>query len=406
MNALSRNDSAAMRSRPLLVRRRIEWGAILLIVALGIGVGARWAATSHGPRPHRRAVGHPHDIAPRVTSSAQPERVEAVLAILRARRAAGAPIEEITATLDAFSRHNPTGALDVAQWLARDASERHALVGAVLADWAEREPDAAWHWALATGTACDVPGATPLPAEVLAHIAARDPKRAVTLLGSLLQQTGGPGSINLSTLACDTLAAVMERGGTDMAWEALRAWSTAPQAEWLGRDAFERVAARESPANAAARLASLPPSSGRNFALGEVVAAWAAREPRAALGWTQQLPAENRADAAAAAFARWEANDPMAAAEWLGGNASDAGSDRMIAHLVSDPRVVRSDLHAALSLAESVGDSRLRRQAIESVVRRWAEEDPRAAANYVANQSMLSAEEKRQIVAALEPNPF
>ena len=380
-------------------------GAIALAAAGVLAVGARWAWPSHGVRRHAFIPpgGWTASVPPRATTIAPPPREEDVLQALRARLAAGAPLAEIGETLAAFGHRDPAHALEVAQWVARNPGERHDFVLAVLDDWAMRDPASAWRWSVAAGTSCDRPGAPPLAAAVLAQVAAHDPGQVAALLGTLLQG-GAAGPLNIAAIADHALGALLEHGEGDAAWRTLRAWSAAPGAGLLGRDAFEHVAlatAKRSPAAAAEELRALPPSPGRNFALAAVAAEWAVGNPPEALAWAAQLPADCRSDVGAAAFARWEDREPVAAAEWLAGGAATQDGDRMIAHLVADPRIVRLDLPAALSLAENVGDARLRCQCLESIVRRWAETDSAAARAYVENQSKLSSEEKQSILATL-----
>jgi hypothetical protein len=306
-----------------------------------------------------------------------------------------------------LSRANPRETLDAMDKVERTTVERRKLADAILYDWAERDPAAAWQWAADAGTSFDLPGWPPLQASLIQQIAVSYPERVAGLMRELL--TKDPAAIGLSSsvIAEHAIESLLANGRADLARQALGQWtSTADGGAVLGRAVFESMAmamARSSPTESAAELQSLPSSSGRNFALAAIGAEWASRDPQAALAWAQRLTLEaNRDNVVESAFARWEQSDPAAAAEWLVAQPVAAPIDRLIAQVIADRRVTETNLSAALTLAESISDSRLRCQGLESVARRWSKADPEAAARYISTHAMLSSEEKARILRWLQ----
>jgi hypothetical protein len=149
----------------------------------------------------------------------------------------------------------------------------------------------------------------------------------------------------------------------------------------------------------------LPPSQERNAALAAITANWADSDPKAAMDWSNGLGAgDDRQDAMQKAFSQWESKDMLAAAQWLSQQQSDPVIDHMIANLVGDPRVTQADPPAALMLAESVADPRLRGQSLDAVLRTWGRPDLAAAEKYVSESTLLSSQQKEQILQRLH-NP-
>jgi hypothetical protein len=329
------------------------------------------------------------------------------LANFRSQREAGAPLPELAAKLTLLARQDRGQALAIATQLARTPVEARQLLTGIVTEWGTTDATAAWHWAVAAGTTYDVPGLPPLPAIVLAQVAAQRPADVAGVVSELLEHDAKRGDLNVAALASQAVGLLVDCGATEEAWAAVGEWARSPDADALGREVFERTAlatAQHDPAEAARRLQELPALLARNLALAAVAGEWAKQDPRAALDWTQELKtADGRSDAVRSAFAQWEQRDMTAAADWLATHGESAEYDPLIAELVADPRAVRTNLSATLSLVESIAEPRLREQGLESVVRRWSETDAPAAIKYIATNPKLSDEVKQRLLRSLVP---
>src|SRR5205823_1684181 len=102
----------------------------------------------------------------------------------------------------------------------------------------------------------------------------------------------------------------------------------------------QRARQRAASASAAAALRELqsePASAGRDFALGSIAAAWAEKQPAAAMAWAEKLPrGPVRSDAIARIFSRWSDQDVGAAKTWLAIHAPDADLDPVVWLFVTD----------------------------------------------------------------------
>jgi hypothetical protein len=225
------------------------------------------------------------------------------------------------------------------------------------------------------------------------------------LVAEALKQGGAPLNFGESSTAQLALQALAKTGNSAMERAAIEAWSRDPGYEQIDRGAFEEVAvpwAQQSPAETAAWLRTLPPSQERNAALAAVAENWAGRDPKAAMDWSNGLSAgDDRQNALQKAFGQWERVDMLAAAQWLGQQPADPVIDHLIANLVGDSRVTQADPPAALMLAESVSDPRLRGQSLDAVLRTWGREDMAAAEKYVSESTQLSSAQKEQILQRL-----
>jgi hypothetical protein len=391
--------------------RRPLLGLPLLAAAALIVVTAALLLLRHPSRGGAVPVRHSNSVSDQSRASgagpnAENEAAQA-LANFRAQSDAGVPLTEIAARLALLARHDRGQALAIATRLARTPAEARQLLAGIVADWSKSDATDAWHWTIAAGTAYDVPGQLPLPAVVLAQVAADRPAAVAALLSELLEADRNHSDLNVAALANQAVAALVDHGATAEAWAAIGEWARSPAGELLSREAFERIAlatAQQAPADAARRLQSLPALPARDFALATVAGEWAKQDPAAALAWTQELKAgDGRSGAVRSAFAQWEQKDMPAAADWLAAHGESADYDPLIAELVADPRAVRTNLRATLSLVESITEPKLREQGLESVVRRWSETDAPAAIRYISENPKLTDDVKHRLLRSLVP---
>lgn len=132
---------------------------------------------------------------------------------------------------------------------------------------------------------------------------------------------------------------------------------------------------------------------------GMILSTVAQRDPVAAAGFWQQVPADARAEAAAALVVQWQMTDSRAAAAWLlglpAGPDRDAGLDRFVAAAPSDDQDVLRVLNAMSSI-ESRDRSALTR------IRRLARSGELAQAQLELGQIDLSAEAHRNAIAVID----
>jgi hypothetical protein len=386
-------------------------GISLLVVAAFIMVAATLLLLRH---PSHRGAVLTHSISsvpvqsrPMGTGPNPESDTAHALASFRAQSDAGVSLTDIAATLALLARHDRGQALAIAVRLARTPAEARQLLTGIVTDWSKNDATDAWRWTIAAGTAYDVPGLPPLPAVVLAHVAAARPGAVAALLSELLGPDRNHGDLNVAALADQAVAALVDHGATAEAWAAIGGWAREPGGELLGRGVFERIAlatAQQAPADAARRLQDLPALPARDFALAAVAGEWAKQDAPTALAWAQELKAgDGRSNAVRSAFAQWEQRDMPAAADWLAAHGENADYDPLIAELVADPRAVRTNLRATLSLVESITEPKLREQGLESVVRRWSESDAPAAIRYISTNPKLSSDVKDRLIQSLVP---
>jgi hypothetical protein len=329
---------------------------------------------------------------------------EEILAILKQKMDSSLH-DEVRALLEFLARTRPLMALDLAQKAGRTDAERYTLSFAALQVWSRNNPEPAWSWTLQTFRQLDLAGQPSLRSCVLDQVAGLNPTWVITLVAEALKQGGAPLNFGETSTAQLALQAMDKAGNSTLERPAIEAWSRDPGYDQIDRAAFEEVAApwaQHSPTEAAAWLRTLPPSSERNAALAAVAENWAASDPKAAMDWSSGLSAgDDRQNAMQKAFNEWEHTDMLAAAQWLGQQPADPVTDHMIANLVGDPRVTQADPPAALMLAESVSEPRLRGQSLDAVLRTWGREDPTAAEKYVMESTQLSSAQKEQILQRL-----
>jgi hypothetical protein len=385
----------------------VPWLAAAVLVALTAATLLLLQPSRHAVVPTRRTSADADRSRPMGAGSTQESEAALALANFRAQSAAGVPLTDIAAKLALLARHDRGQALAIATRLAHTPAEARQLLAGIVADWSKSDATEAWHWTVAAGTAYDVPGQPPLPAIVLAQVAAHRPAAVAALVAELLGRDRNHGDLNVAVLADQAVAALIDRGATAEAWAVIREWAGTPGGELLGREAFERIAlatAQQAPADAARRLQDLPALPARNFALATVAGEWAKQDPRAALEWAQELKTDDgRSDVVRSTFAQWEQRDMPAAADWLAAHGENADYDPLIAELVADPRAVRTNLRATLSLVESIAEPKLREQGLESVVRRWSESDAPAAIRYISTNAKLSGDAKQRLLRSLVP---
>jgi len=139
-------------------------------------------------------------------------------------------------------------------------------------------------------------------------------------------------------------------------------------------------AAKDSPAEMLMLAATLDTKARREVAR-RVLTIWAKSEPRAALAALEEMDDRHLKQRTENSLVHeWAQSDPMAVFEWA--RTRGASESRTQALSTALRNVAQSDPAEALALAEDL-DKGARSNAINSVLRQWGRDDPRAAAAWL-----------------------
>jgi len=188
-----------------------------------------------------------------------------------------------------------------------------------------------------------------------------------------------------------------------------------PGAAELGRPLVRRWAERDAPA-AAAWTAQLPEGAVRRAALEQVAIAWANTDLPAAAGWVQALPQGDAKEAATLdlayeaartepvaalelastlrrtpqrddllvhALSQWPGTDSSSAAAWAM-NVPDPSLRQRLVAAVAVASAEQDGAGAAWLAASALGAGDEQGRAAVSIVQRWAQNSPQAAASWVS----------------------
>lgn len=163
-----------------------------------------------------------------------------------------------------------------------------------------------------------------------------------------------------------------------------------------------RRADASGPEAALAWLRTQPSSPARTQALATLIAAWAEREPAAAMAAAARLgPAEGRADALLRGFARWTDLDPTGAIAWARAHRPAGELDHPLWYFATDTTLRYVERELALEGASLIVTTELRAAAIEHIVLIWARHAPDEAARYARECPALSPARRLELAARI-----
>ncbi|MCY3837187.1 MAG: hypothetical protein OXH09_00775 [Gammaproteobacteria bacterium] len=169
--------------------------------------------------------------------------------------------------------------------------------------------------------------------------------------------------------------------GTDR--EAALQWAVSQPSSAKRTSLIAKVAAdaaKDSPAEMLVLAGTLDTKARREVAR-RVLAIWAKSEPRAALAALEEMDDRRFKQTTGHSLVHeWAQSDPMAVFEWA--RTRPASESRTQALSTALRNVAQSDPAQALALAEDL-DKGARSNAIDSVLRQWGRDDPRAAAAWL-----------------------
>lgn len=305
-----------------------------------------------------------------------------------------------------LAQRDPPRALAMMERLP--AAQRQAMYPRMFDVWAQHDLQAALAWLKSAPPA--VAGAPAMHHSVIRAVARQRPDEALRWVldadeRGLLKGTGAaPG------LAADTLASA---AGLLLADDP-SAWRD------LVRQVFREVARRE-PREAVRAAVRLEDTAARSIAWQLALDGWIEQDRGAALNYIDSLTdryyatamnivarrlAHDDIDAAVALVdgARGEgrrslirhvaeayaASDPAAAVDWVTRHRQEPGYDQVVAELA--PRLVRADPDGAVALAQGIGESAERQQALLGIIGTLAPSDPPRAAGMLTSLSVHTAE--------------
>ena len=258
-----------------------------------------------------------------------------------------------------------------------------------LQNWADREPAAAWRWALAH-SADD----HEIWRDVLGHIACSNQALALGYATQLAQDRPDLAQIAYATVV-DTLA---QNGSYAAAQRALQQIPDGDMKNHLVAN-FALQWGRSDPLSAAAWLLSLPAVLDRPAALVGLSRAWAEADPQEAADFAILLPAgELRQSALMAAVTVWIEKNPGAASAWIDQLDPHPDLDQVAARISRIPALVETRVEVALSWAETIVDENERTQALATVVTLWAGRDRQAAVRYVQDSPDLTSAQRARLM--------
>ena len=139
----------------------------------------------------------------------------------------------------------------------------------------------------------------------------------------------------------------------------------------------------------------------RDQIMKEVVEKWgrkgAEAQPDAAEWVASQPDGKGKVDATGEIVGQWMRTDAESASGWLNEQPEGDAKDRGIAALLRD-RSVREDPEAAVAWADSITDSEMRSEQVESSARNWLSKDRASALEYLESTNSLSAEQKTKLI--------
>jgi hypothetical protein len=339
-----------------------------------------------------------------------------LLRLLREREARGASRHELFEQLRGLTAGRPDLALEIAQVFSRDDDEKTAWETDLVRVWARADREAAWQWIAAQGTRLEKFADGSLLSVVLNQIAQDDPAMVTTIAENALRAPSSPGQLASQIVAQAGVEALLRNDGLDRSRELVEHWARDPQGLDAGLGAFAAVAARlaeSGPEKGAAWLQSLPPSESRNAALATAAAEWAVHDPATALTWSDALPeADGRSAVVQRAFGEWVELDALNAARWLGdrlaAGATTPEADNLIANLIHQSALTKSNPASAMHWAGLMSDPAARAALEEHVLLRWGNRDPLAASAYVGSVAGLTPERRvalQQKITAYQAAP-
>jgi len=258
--------------------------------------------------------------------------------------------------------------------------------GSLASEWAKQDPQAALVWA---NTLSDEMKGDAMN-NIVEQLTSQDPLEAAKVAMGFdgeqrersLRTIADQWSRNEPEEAVKWAEALTVEGKTQALEEAVESW--------VGKDTDAAVAYMEK-----------MDQGERDQIMKEVVEQWgrkgAEAQPAAAEWVASQPDGKGKVDATGEIVGQWMRTDAESASGWLNEQPEGDAKDRGISALLRD-RSVREDPEAAVAWADSISDSEMRSEQVESSARNWLSKDRASALEYLESTTSLSAEQKTKLI--------
>jgi cytochrome c553 len=259
-----------------------------------------------------------------------------------------------------------------------------SAAGIIAAEWARQDPSAALAWASSLegrekGSAME---------SVVREVANTDPRRAAEMASTMDEDSRD-----------DAYAAIAERWATTNFSEAetwIKTLSGEEQSEAMG--AALSALARENPALAQEKIASMPEGRDRDRAMASIASQLSRNDPQAAATWLASqtiTDGEAQRDAMRDVMSNWTNQDSAGALAFVqsqpAGEARDSATTAYIWNARND------DPATLIQLAESISDEGSRARTVGMTAMRWMQQDAEGARAYIENSTVIPEDMKERL---------
>jgi len=287
----------------------------------------------------------------------------------------------------AFS--NPQFLAQMALTLPNSESSTELIRG-LAGIWSQTDVQSAFAWA---GELPEGQNRTDALVTIRSQWAAQDPKAVSTQISQLPEDA--------STAALITTVAA-HWGASDPA-KAIDWANGLPESQkTLAMSDLLGAWAQSNPRSAADYAAQLPPGEMQNQAVRSVVSSWASQNPEQVAAWVVQFPAGDvRDQGISEVVSAWNNLDPDAAKNWALNQPAGTIRDVALKNFAED--ITQSTPEKAAEIVALIGNWSEQAQAMEPLMRSWAETDPQSARDWLAKLN-VPEESKVRLQAFLPMN--
>jgi hypothetical protein len=294
---------------------------------------------------------------------------------------------EMAALIEKMAESDPQRAISLAA-AQTNLRLRASLLRAALKGWGATDPEAASRWTQ-TETVMDQAQAI----DALLQGAVRNPNDAIDVTSALIQNNPG----RASEFGTDLISALNESGQFELAASFAVNGPANCCNDWI-LPAYSRWAEFQPQAAIASAMQIADPGL-RDTALNAIVTGWSPTDPKGMVEFAENnFTAEQQNSAISSALVFWADTDPVAAATWINQKNMGSQADNGIAEIALSPKLSQVPEMAA-NWAESISSSQLRMDTLTSVFKTWMASDPSSAENYLENSSVLSSDDRTQLLS-------
>lgn len=277
-----------------------------------------------------------------------------------------------------------------------DSSGRSEAIRAALLAWSRSDPAAALRWADHCGDAL-----RSFALSVVAEALSVQPGQSLNIGRRWMLEH--PNSAD--EVGSILIGALVRRGDFASAMQLVAAGPASSCESWC--ELILGQWAQRDPASAADLAAALREHGVHGPVFAALAQGWAESAPEQLVAYGATLPpGDDRTTALHAGFDAWLLHDPSAAGAWINRLNDPHEHDQALAAYLARTDQIERSTPTALAMAEEIGDSTLRFTVLQQLVRELAAENQSdVARRYVATTAGLDPQQRRQLVAELNPTP-